>query len=78
MYVCVRVGDNIYDFWNVRSWDYSGGINGSKNLWIFFFENELPDGSPCGYIESAVVESSFIPDKINDNENDPNNLLLLK
>lgn len=71
MQITVKIGDELYDFYEVRAWDYSTG-----NLWIYFIDPILPHEISCGYIEGGIVESSFIPD--GKCENAPENLLLIK
>ena len=71
MQITVKIWDELYDFYGVRSWDYSAG-----NLWIYFIDPILPDGNSCGFIVGGIVDSSFMPHS--ECYNDPENLLLLK
>lgn len=73
MYIQIKLEDGrIVDYWGVRSWN----ISEDGNVWVYFYEQILRDGSQAGFVKGTVI-SSFSAPNLSQLENDQESLNLL-
>ena len=73
--MCIQIkleDGRIVDYWGVRSWN----INDDGDVWVYFYEPILSDGSRVGFVRGLVI-SSFSAPNLSQFENDQESLNLL-